>query len=100
MSVGVTTPPSISNVALASRYVSGGNSNEYYICGNQDETVSVSVAYSGDFSSFKIDLVGQLNDGNNGTTRAFLPYGPFTLDTSVNGEGDTLSVVTRRLLIK
>ena len=98
VSVGVVTQPSISGVSVSSRFVNNGNGNEFYICGNRDEEVSVAVTYSGSFDTFRIDLVGQLNDGNNGTTRTALSYGPFSFNST--SEGDTSGTVIRRLSIK
>ena len=89
---GVTTP-TISNVSLASRFVRNDNGGEFYICGNKEETVSVSIDYSGSLSSFRIDLVGELNPGKD-----TLKYGTFNFGEP--GEGDTSGNVTRRLVIK
>ena len=88
----VVVTPKISNVSVASRFVNSANSNEFYICGNRDEEVSVAVTYAGSFNSFTIDLVGQLNPSSK------LSYGPFTFNSAA--EGDTSGTVIRRLSIK
>jgi hypothetical protein len=92
VSVGVTTAPSISGVSVSSSFVNNGNGNEFYICGNRDEVVSVATTYSGSFDSFTVNLVGQLNPDTK------LSYGPFTFNSAT--EGDTSGTVIRRLSIK
>ena len=91
VSVGVTTPPSISGVSVSSRFVNNANGNEFYICGNRSEEVSVATTYSGSFDSFTVTLVGELNPGVK------LSYGPFYFDSAT--EGDTSGTAIRRLLI-
>ncbi|MBC6435791.1 hypothetical protein FM036_41860 [Nostoc sp. HG1] len=92
VSVGVTTAPSVSGVSVSSRFVNNANANEFYICGDRNEEVSVATTYSGSFDSFTITLVGELNPDVK------LSYGPFFFNSA--GEGDTSGTVIRRLLIK
>jgi hypothetical protein len=91
--VVVTTVPTtaqLNGAAISARFQSTGNGSEYYICGNRDETVSVSINYSGSFSSYRIVFVGELNPGTT------LVKGPFTFDAA---NGDTSTSITRNVVI-
>jgi hypothetical protein len=80
----------LTGASVSARFQSTGNGNEYYICGNRNETISVTATYTGTFTSFRISLVGELNPGTT------LEYGPFAFSSA---EGDTSTTVTRRLNI-
>ena len=88
---GGTVKPTISGVSVSSRFVNNGNGNEFYICGNRNEEVSVAATYSGSFSSFTITLVGELNPDKT------LSYPAFSFDSV--GQGDTSGTVIRRVPI-
>jgi hypothetical protein len=88
--VDTTTSAKLNATAISARLQSTGNGAEYYICGNKEETVSVSLNYTGTFTSYRIVFVGELNPGNT------LVKGPFQFDAA---NGDTSSSIIRNVVI-
>lgn len=93
--ININNPPAstlmVESVNIASSFLNSGDSDEFYICGNRNEEISVKATYSGSLSSFSIELVGVLNSNEK------LTYPTQFLSTE---EGDTTFQVTRRLSIK
>jgi hypothetical protein len=85
------TSAQLNSASLSARFQSTANGNEYYICGNRDEVVSVSINYTGSFNSYRIVFIGQLNPGQNQLVK-----GPFPFDAT---NGDTSTSIIRRVTI-
>ena len=87
------TPPipvAVNSVNLAAPFQNDSNGKEFYICGNRDENVAVTIGYSGAFTSYRLVFTGELNPSQQ------LVKGPFTFDAT---NGDTSTSITREVTI-
>ena len=90
ITLNVIAPVVLKSASATAQFQNNVNTDEYYICGNRDQTVTVNFNYSGEFTTYRIIFSGELNPN------AELIKGPFTFDSS---NGDTSTAVSRKVVI-